>query len=252
VKDDENLTNQMFNPFERRVVKALEMRDNAEKETGEKKVYAANITAPTCDEMLKRAQFIKEQGGEYAMVDIIPTGFTALQTLREENEELNLVLHAHRCMHSAMTRNSKHGISMQVVAKLVRLIGLDQLHIGTAIGKMHGEKEEVLTIRDSCVSGHVRENRRLNVLEQDWGNIKPVFPVASGGLQPTMVPKLIEIFGKDVILQFGGGIHAHPSGTKAGAMAVRQALDAALSGIPLEEYADKQEELKMAIKKWGI
>jgi len=252
VKDDENLTNQTFNPFERRVVKALEMRDKAEKKTGEKKVYAANITAPTCDEMLKRAQFIKEQGGEYAMVDIIPAGFTALQTLREENEELNLVLHAHRCMHSAMTRNPKHGISMQVVAKLVRLIGLDQLHIGTAIGKMHGEKEEVLAVRDSCVSGHVRENRRLNVLEQDWGNIKPVFPVASGGLQPTMVPKLIEIFGKDVIIQFGGGIHAHPLGTKAGAMAVRQALDAALSRIPLEEYADKQGELKMAIEKWGI
>lgn len=251
VKDDENLTNQTFNPFERRAIKTLKLRDKSEKETGEKKVYAANITAPTCEEMLKRARFIKEQGGEYAMVDIIPTGFTALQTLRGENEELNLVLHAHRCMHSAMTRNPKHGISMQVVAKLVRLIGLDQLHIGTAIGKMHGEKEEVLAIRDSCVSGHVRENRRLNVLEQDWGNIKPVFPVASGGLQPTMVPKLIEIFGKDVIMQFGGGIHAHPLGTRAGAMAVRQALDAALSETSLGEYSRTHKELKVATEKWG-
>jgi len=249
VKDDENLTNQTFNPFERRVIKTLETRDKAERETGERKVYAANITAPTCDEVLKRAQFIKEQGGEYAMVDIIPTGFTALQTLREANEELNLVLHAHRCMHSAMTRNPRHGISMLVIAKLVRLIGLDQLHIGTAIGKMHGGKEEVLAIRDNCVLNHI--NSRLKVLEQDWCNINSVFPVASGGLQPIMVPKLVEIFGKDVIMQFGGGVHAHPLGTKAGAMAVRQALDAALGGIPLEEYSHTHKELKVAVEKWG-
>ncbi len=251
VKDDENLTNQTFNPFEKRVIKTLKLRDKAEKETGERKVYAANITAPTCDEMLRRGRFIKEQGGEYAMIDIIPTGFTALQTLREENETLDLILHAHRCMHSAMTRNPRHGISMLVIAKLVRLVGLDQLHIGTAIGKMHGEKEEVLSIRDSCVLDHVMENRRLNVLEQDWGSIKPVFPVASGGLQPTMVPKLIEIFGRDVIMQFGGGIHAHPLGTRAGAMAVRQALDAALSETSLEEYSRTHKELKVATEKWG-
>ncbi|MDI6888685.1 MAG: type III ribulose-bisphosphate carboxylase [Methanocellales archaeon] len=251
VKDDENLTNQTFNPFEKRVIKTLKLRDKAEKETGDRKVYAANITAPTCDEMLRRAQFIKEQGGEYAMIDIIPTGFTALQTLREENETLDLVLHAHRCMHSAMTRNPRHGISMQIIAKLVRLIGLDQLHIGTVIGKMHGEKEEVLAIRDSCVLNHVKENRRLNVLEQDWGSIKPLFPVASGGLQPTMVPKLIEIFGMDIIMQFGGGVHGHPWGTRAGAMAVRQALDAALGDIPLEDYSRTHKELKVAMEKWG-
>jgi ribulose-bisphosphate carboxylase large chain len=66
-----------------------------------------------------------------------------------------------------------------------------------------------------------------------------------------MVPKLVEIFGKDVIMQFGGGVHAHPLGTKAGAMAVRQALDAALGGIPLEEYSHTHKELKVAMEKWG-
>jgi ribulose-bisphosphate carboxylase large chain len=36
-----------------------------------------------------------------------------------------------------------------------------------------------------------------------------MFPVASGGLAPTMIPDLYSIFGKEVIMQFGGGIHAH-------------------------------------------
>ncbi|MCL7476446.1 MAG: RuBisCO large subunit C-terminal-like domain-containing protein, partial [ANME-2 cluster archaeon] len=71
----------------------------------------------------------------------------------------------------------------------------------------------------------------LHMLEQDWGRVKPVFPVASGGLEPTMVPELTKIFGKDTIMQFGGGIHAHPKGTVAGATACRQAVDAALDGI---------------------
>lgn len=94
VKDDENLSNQAFNPFEDRIVKTLEKRDKAQGETGEKKVYMANITAET-KEMLRRAQFIVDHGGEYVMVDILTCGFAALQTLREQN--FNLVIHAHRC-----------------------------------------------------------------------------------------------------------------------------------------------------------
>jgi len=201
--------------------------------------------------MLKRAGILKDLGGEYAMIDIITVGWSALQSLRENNEDLNLVLHAHRCMHSALTRNPRHGVSMLVIAKLIRLIGLDQLHIGTVVGKMHGERDEVLALRDECVLGHVPENHYLHVLEQDWGRIKPVFPVASGGLEPTMVPELTKIFGKDVIMQFGGGIHAHPMGTVSGAMACRQAVDASLDGISLEEYAKTHSELKAALDKWG-
>ncbi|MBU4284385.1 MAG: ribulose-bisphosphate carboxylase large subunit, partial [Nanoarchaeota archaeon] len=98
VKDDENLTNQKFNQFEKRAKLTLKARDKAEKETGERKMYMCNITAPTCQEMLRRAKYVKELGGEYIMIDIIPVGWTALQTLREANEELGLVLHAHRCM----------------------------------------------------------------------------------------------------------------------------------------------------------
>lgn len=253
VKEDENLTNQKFNPFEKRVKLTLKSRDKAEKETGERKMYLPNITAPTCNEMIERMKFVKGNGGEYAMIDIIPAGWTALQTLREANDDLGLVLHAHRCMHSAFTKNPKHGISMLVIAKLTRMIGLDQLHVGTVLGKMHGSKEEVLSVRDECVLSNVKEDYPLNILSQDWRNIKPMFPVASGGLQPLMIPELVKIFGNDIILQFGGGIHAHPSGTKAGAMACRQALDAVINNISLTEAAKKYkyDGLDAAIKKWG-
>jgi ribulose-bisphosphate carboxylase large chain len=81
--------------------------------------------------------------------------------------------------------------------------------------------------------------------------LKQVMPVASGGLNPLQTPDLVKIFGNDVIMQFGGGVHGNPLGSKAGAMAVRQALDAVMKRIPLKDYAKKHKELNAAFDKWG-
>jgi ribulose-bisphosphate carboxylase large chain len=56
--------------------------------------------------------------------------------------------------------------------------------------------------------------------------------------------------GKDLVMQFGGGIHAHPDGTFRGAIAVRQALEAYMRKIPLKQYAKDHIELKHALKHW--
>jgi ribulose-bisphosphate carboxylase large chain len=233
VKDDENLSSQRFNPFEDRIVKTLESRDKAEQETGERKVYMANITAETST-MLKRAEYVLSHGGEYIMVDILTCGFSALQTLR--NQDYNLVIHAHRAGHAAFTKNPKHGIAMRPIAKVARIIGVDQLHVGTVVGKMSETKQEVL------------EN--IDALKTEMGGLKPVMPVASGGLHPRLVPALVKTFGRDFIIQAGGGIHGHPDGTISGATAMRQAVDATLNNIPLEEYAKTRRELKIALEAW--
>lgn len=234
VKDDENLSSQGFNPFEERVAKTLEARDRAEKETGEKKVYMVNITAET-EQMLKRAELVLDRGGEYVMVDILTCGFAALQTLR--NQDFKLVIHAHRAGHAAFTKNPKHGISMEAIAKVARMIGVDQLHVGTVVGKMFETK------------GEVREN--CEALKTEMSGLKPVLPVASGGLHPGLVPSLMELFGKDFVIQAGGGIHGHSGGTVAGAKAMRQAVDATLQGVPLKEYGRTHKELETALRIWG-
>lgn len=234
VKDDENLSSQAFNPFENRVTRTLEKRNKAEDETGEKKVYMVNITAET-KEMLKRAQFVVDHGGEYVMVDILTCGFAALQTIREQ--DLDLVIHAHRAGHAAFTKNRKHGVSMKVIAKVARIIGVDQLHAGTVVGKMAETHNEVI---ENC-----------EALKTKMGGLKQVMPVASGGLHPRLVPALIKLFGKDLVIQAGGGIHGHPDGTLAGAKAMRQAVDATLSGMTLDKYAQDHRELKLALQTWA-
>ncbi len=233
VKDDENLSSQKFNPFEDRVVKTLDYRDRAEEQTGEKKIYIPNVTSET-NEMVKRTQFVVDQGGEYVMIDILTCGFSALQTLRDQ--DLDLVLHAHRAGHAAFTKNPKHGIAMQVIAKLSRIVGVDQLHVGAAVGKMSETREEVLL---SC-----------EALRGKISELKRVMPVASGGLHPALVPSLIDIFGIDFIIQAGGGIHGHKHGTVAGAKAMRQAVDATVEHIELEEYAKTYSELQIAVETW--
>lgn len=251
VKDDENLTSMTFNQFRKRVVKTLSLRDMAERITGEKKIYMPNITAET-NEMLKRADFVKEHGGEYIMVDILTCGWSGLQTVREHNERLGRVIHAHRAMHAALTRNPQHGISMMAIAKTARLIGVDQLHIGTAaVGKMYGKRAEELALEDEMEHMRLKEEPHEKVLQQDWFGIKPVLAVASGGLSPLSTPKLLKIMGKNIVAQYGGGCHGHPDGTRAGAMAIRQSLDAALKGISLKAYAETHKELQRALDKWS-
>jgi len=125
---------------------------------------------------------------------------------------------------------------MRVISKLMRIIGCDQLHVGTVVGKMFETREEVL---ENCTA-----------LREPLSRIKTVLPVASGGLHPGSVPSLLEIFGRDFVIQAGGGIHGHREGTISGARAMRQAVDAAIRGIPLDEYAKDHKELEMALKDW--
>lgn len=233
VKDDENLASQGFNPFEERVKETLKMRDRAEEETGERKAYMVNVTAPS-DEMLRRAEYVEDHGGRYMMVDIITCGFSALQALRDRGPDL--IIHAHRAGHAAFTRMERHGIDMRVIAKAARIVGVDQLHVGTAVGKMSETREEVLA--------------NVEVLKEPMHGFKRVLPVASGGLHPGLVPALIDIFGVDFVIQAGGGIHGHPDGSKAGAEAMRQAVEAKLESVSLREYAEDHPELAKALTQW--
>jgi len=244
VKDDENLTDQSFNRFEKRFLLTIRALRKAEEKTGEKKVYLINCTAET-KEMLRRIKFVEEHGGNYIMLDILTLGWAALQTARNYTK---LPIHAHRAGHAMFDRSKDHGMTMEVVAQFARMVGVDTLHIGTAYGKMVGGKKEVLHIEKEIESASTRKTKEH--LAQNWYGLKPVFAVASGGVYPLMVSKIMRFMGNDVVIQAGGGIHGHPDGTVEGARAMRQAVDATMKGISLKQYAKTHEALEKAFKKW--
>ncbi|MEK6883609.1 MAG: type III ribulose-bisphosphate carboxylase, partial [Nanoarchaeota archaeon] len=217
VKDDENLTSTKFNNFYKRVKLMSKLRDKAEKITGEKKDAFINITAET-EEMKKRAKLLHDHDFKYAMIDVVVSGVSAVQTMREILGDYKMAIHAHRAMHASFDRNKKHGITMEFLAKIMRLVGVDQIHSGTSVGKLVGNKEEVLSISNILREKHTRQYKNI-LLNQEWGNVKPAFPVSSGGIHPGIIPDILNIYGKDLVLLVSGGIHVHPGGTRAGAKA---------------------------------
>ncbi|MBN1194740.1 MAG: ribulose 1,5-bisphosphate carboxylase [Methanomicrobiaceae archaeon] len=235
IKDDETLTNQPFCPIAERVPAVMKALDEARSETGRQVLYAVNVSA-RADEIAGRALEAIELGANAVMVDVITAGFSALQALAEE-PAIKVPIHVHRTMHAAMTRNPHHGIAMRPIARLVRMLGGDQLHTGTVGGKMGHDTEALL-----------EDNRALTCA---CFGMKPSFPVASGGLHPGKVYGELHALGTDIVLQAGGGIHGHPDGTAAGARAMRQAVDSYMAGVHAEEYARDHYELERALTLWG-
>jgi ribulose-bisphosphate carboxylase large chain len=234
IKDDETLTNQSFCPLEERVSNVIEKLDKAMEETSRTILYAVNVSA-SYEKMMSLAQKAMNNGANCLMIDVLTAGFSALQTLSSDNS-FKVPIHVHRTMHGVFDRNPKHGIAMIVLSKLVRLAGGDQLHTGTAAGKMEDAGKVVREIDD--------------FLRSDWYGLKTILPVASGGIHPGIVPDNVDALGKDILIQAGGGIHGHPEGTKAGARAMRQAIEAVMTNTPLEEYGKTHRELAMALAKW--
>ncbi len=233
IKDDETLTDQSFCPLPERVEAVMAELDRVEGETGKKAFYAVNVTTGA-DKIGERAETAIDHGANMVMVDVLTAGFSALEVL---SSEIDLPVHVHRTMHAALTRDRRHGISMLAIAKLVRLAGGTNLHIGTYAGKMDRDVEE----NDRC----------RDALRESWFDLKRVFPVASGGVHPGKVKGNLDGYGVDCIIQAGGGVHGHPGGTVAGARAMVQAVDAWMKGIPISEYARNHRELEEAISLWG-
>jgi len=140
---------------------------------------------------------------------------------------------------------------MLTLAKISRLIGVDQLHIGTAgIGKMHGSASEELSIEAEIEEQKIKANPKTNRLEQNWYGMKLVLAVASGGVSPLQIPKIVKTMGNNIIIQAGGGVHGHPDGTESGAKAMRQSIEATMKKIPLKKYSKTHKELEQAFDKW--
>ncbi|MBL6803346.1 MAG: ribulose-bisphosphate carboxylase large subunit, partial [Synechococcus sp. BS307-5m-G38] len=235
----------------------------SEQETGETKGHYLNVTANTPEEMYERAEFAKELGMPIIMHDFITGGFTANTGLSKWCRKNGMLLHIHRAMHAVIDRHPKHGIHFRVLAKCLRLSGGDQLHTGTVVGKLEGDRQTTLGYIDQLRESFVPEDRsRGNFFDQDWGSMPGVFAVASGGIHVWHMPALVAIFGDDSVLQFGGGTHGHPWGSAAGAAANRVALEACVkarnAGREIEkesrdilmEAGKHSPELAIALETW--
>ena len=225
VKDDENINSQPFMHWRDRFLYCMEAVNKASAATGEVKGHYLNVTAATMEDMYERADFAKQLGSCIVMIDLV-IGYTAIQSMAKWARRNDMILHLHRAGHGTYTRQKTHGVSFRVIAKWMRMAGVDHIHAGTVVGKLEGDPNVIKGIYSICRDSFTKQNLEQGVFfDQDWAGLRKLMPVASGGIHAGQMHQLITYLGEDVVLQFGGGTIGHPDGIQAGATANRVALE---------------------------
>jgi ribulose-bisphosphate carboxylase large chain len=262
-KDDENINSQPFMRWRDRFLYGIEGVNRAQAETGEIKGHYMNVTAATMEDMYERAEFVKDLGSVIVMIDLT-VGYTAIQSMALWARRNGVLLHLHRAGHGTYTRQKNHGVSFRVMAKWMRLAGVDHIHAGTVVGKLEGDPNAVAGFYDTLRLDHCAADPVKGLyFDQDWGTMPGCMPVASGGIHAGQMHQLLHYLGEDVVLQFGGGTIGHPMGISAGAAANRVALEAMVKARNegrdffaegadiLKEAAKRSRELEVALSTWG-
>nr|WP_275983796.1 2,3-diketo-5-methylthiopentyl-1-phosphate enolase [Paenibacillus hamazuiensis] len=258
IKDDEILFENPLTPIEKRVETCLEAAHQAEKETGQKLLYAVNLTGPTF-ELKNQARKAIAAGANAFLFNVLAYGFDVLHELARD-PEIKVPIMAHPAMAGAMYPSPYHGIAASVLlGKLMRIAGADIVLFPSPYGSVVMPREENMAIQHALLSGppeyiYAGGSGNGSGTANPAGTAFPQtsFPVPSAGIHPGLVPLILKDFGGEVIVNAGGGIHGHPMGTAAGGHAFRQAIDACLQGKPLRVYAETHPELQAAINAWGI
>jgi 2,3-diketo-5-methylthiopentyl-1-phosphate enolase len=236
IKDDELLANPKFNTLEERIPLFMEAIDRADSEKGEKTIFTVNIT-DSIPKMFENAERAVELGTNGLMINFLAVGYSAFRHVCED-PSIKVPILAHMDVTGAISYAPNIGIGTNIViGKLPRICGSDITVFPAPYGKAPMLKERFLRMAHDMVMP-------LHHIEQ-------TAPMPSGGISPGHVEDVIDDLGPDIVIGTGAGIHAHPDGPRAGAIAFRQAIDAKMEGIPVSRYAKEHEELKAAMDAWG-
>ena len=232
IKDDELQADGPACPFDERVRLCMQViRKHAER-SGRKVMYAFNLTGEL-DEMRRRHDLVMAEGGTAVMLSLNSVGMSGFNAFRRHTQ---LPIHAHRNGWGYL----QTGWSYVAWQKLWRLAGVDHMHVNGIANKFQEDDDSVIASARACL--------------QPLFSHKPcaVMPVFSSGQTVMQAePTWQRLQSPDLIFLAGGGLFAHPGGIASGVSALRQAWDAAMVGVPLQQAATSHRELREAIATFG-
>ncbi len=251
IKNDEPQGNQTFCPTKKVIPLVYDAMKRAMDETGQAKLFSANITADDHYEMCARADYILETFGPDAnKVAFLVNGYVGgpgmVTTARRQYP--GQYLHYHRAGHGAVTSPSAlRGYTAFVLAKMSRLQGASGIHVGTmGYGKMEGAQDDkniaYMIERDSADGPYYH---------QEWYGMKPTTPIISGGMNALRLPGFFENLGHgNVINTSGGGSYGHIDSPAAGAISLRQSYECWKAGADPIEFAKEHKEFARAFESF--
>jgi 2,3-diketo-5-methylthiopentyl-1-phosphate enolase len=234
VKDDEILPDLSLCPTENRLDACLKAAAQARKITGQRTLYAVNLTGPV-SQLLAKAKRLARQGAECFLFNVLSYGFGALEELRA----VGVPIMAHPALAGSIGGSDDTGISYRVLlGSLMRLGGADIVLFPSSYGTVALPSSETDAIREA--------------MTEPMSALRRSFPGPSAGIHPGLVPRILKDYGQDVIINAGGGVHGHPQGARAGALAFRQAIDHALQKQDFKKVSEADSpELAQALQLWG-
>ena len=193
IKDDHGLTDQCCSPYAERVKRCAEAVRKANRETGGRAIYIANITSPY-REIVRRAHIAKAAGAGGLMIAPGLTGFDVMRELAED-DGIGLPVLTHPALQGSFVTGPggmSHGV---IFGQLARLAGADATIFPNFGGRFSFSREECADI----VQGTT----------QPMGHLKTIFPAPGGGMSLARVPEILETYGRDLIFLIGGGLFKH-------------------------------------------
>lgn len=211
IKDDHGLANQPFARFDERVQRCAEVVARANNETGFRCMYMPNVTGPV-DRIISRSISAKKAGVGGLLISPGIVGFDMVRHLAAD-DRVALPIMAHPAFGGSFVANRENGISHRVLfGELPRLLGADATIFPNYGGRFSFS-------RDECVS--IAEGSSL-----PWGEIKPILPAPGGGMSLARVPEMIDVYGREVILLIGGGLHGQGKSLMESARGFRRLVEA--------------------------
>jgi len=238
IKDDELQADGPHCPFRERVDAVMAVIKRHADRTGRKAMFAFNLTGDI-DEMLARHDYVEKAGGTCVMVSVNSVGLPGLVHLRRH---ARLVIHGHRNGWGMYTRCPALGMSYIAFQKFWRLAGVDHLHVNGLRNKFCESDDSVIASAREC----------LKPMFDRPGRGCEIMPVFSSGQWAGQAEDTWKRLGStDLIFACGGGIMAHPGGLAAGVRSIRQAWEAAINGVPLQQAFAGHTELRQAFEKFA-
>ena len=230
-KDDEMLCDVEWSPLSQRARLLGAARLKSQQETGERKIYLANITDEV-DRLIELHDIAVDAGANAVMVNGMTTGLSAVRMLRKHTR---VPLVGHFDFIAPFSQIPFYGVHSKLITKLQRMVGFDSIIMPGFGERMKTGDDEVLENVQQCL--------------KPMGHLKDTLPVPAGSQWAGSTLKLYKKLGTiDFGIVPGRGVFGHPMGPRAGAASLRQGWQAVQKEVSLEEYAGSHPELKAALE----
>ena len=232
IKDDELQSDGIECPFEDRVSAVMRVINDHAERTGRKVMFAFNLTGEI-DQMRRRHDILLKHQATCLMASLNSVGLTGFIELAHFSQ---LPIHAHRNGWGYLSRHPYLGWSYTAWQKIWRLAGADHMHVNGLSNKFSETDESVIQSAKACLMPLYPDKPCISM------------PVFSSGQTARVVEATYKALNShDLIFAAGGGILGHPNGLSAGVRSIKRAWELALSGQSVQEAAQHDKDLKIAL-----